>query len=225
MSVAPVIPPEQLKTIAQEFLGFTAADTASITIHHVAIGMARVALGRVRMQDNGDQLELSLMTQFGQRAQVGLEISQVDTTSLRNAAAYLDRAARELPGNPTRAGMPVPPRTYLPNTTWREGTAVAFAGARHAAVPALIEPVLDAGIMASAFVGVYAHSTAFANKTGILATGQETDAELVVTGWTTDGKSAGWAGQAAREWYALDPAAVAARAIELTRRSANAVAF
>lgn len=222
---SPVLAPETLRAIAREFLSYTAADTASVTVNHIAIGMARIALGRVRMQDNGDEMQLSLVTQFGQRALVGMTMTQVDATSLRQAAAYLDRAARELPGDPASLVMPVSPRTYLPTTTWRVSTAAAFQGARHAAVASLIEPVLDAGMSASAFVGAYARSTAYANKQGVMAAGAETDAELVVTGWASDGVSSGWAGHAARDWTTLDPDRVAQRVIEMTRRAEHPVAF
>jgi len=46
-----------------------------------------------------------------------------------------------------------------------------------------------------------------------------------VTGWTTDGKGAGWAGDAARHWNAVNPDAIAARAADVTRLSENPVAF
>lgn len=222
---SPVVSPDHVLHIARDFLGWTQADTSRIYVEHIAIGMARIAFGHVRMEDNGDQLILSLETQFGQRAGAHLNINQIDAASIRHAAEYLDRLAREQPGDPVSLAVPVPPRTYLPNTTWNQNTANAFAEARHAAVQALVGPVLDAGIAASGLVGVHARTTAYMDKHGIEVAAQETDAELVVTGWTADGKGAGWAGQAARDWRALDPAAVAHRGIELTQRSANPVAF
>lgn len=221
----PVLSPDVLRAIAHDVLQWSAADTMSVSIHHTAIGMARVAMGRVRMQDNGDRIFVSLVTQFGQRAQVTLGVNQIDTVRLRQAVTYLDRAARELPGDPTPIAMPIPARTYFANTTWRESTASAFAEARHSAVATLIAPILDAGLTASAFVGVYAHARLYADKRGIVAAGEETDSEIVATGWSSDGKGAGWAGQAARDWTALDVASVAARTIELTQRAANPVAF
>lgn len=221
---SPVFSPDKLSALAHEFLGYTKSDTASVTIDHLAIGMARVVMGRVRLQENGDTLRLLLTTRIGQRAQVGLSINQIDRQSLRHAAAYLDHAARELPGDATPVNAPVKRRIYLPNTSWRAGTADAFVHARHAAVSALITPMRDAGIEASAFVGVYAHTLVYADKAGLSAQGAETDTEAVVTGWTADRTGSGWAGQASREWNALDLPAIAAQAIETTRRSGNPVA-
>jgi len=88
-----------------------------------------------------------------------------------------------------------------------------------------MDPLLDAGLTASAFVGVYAQSQVYADKQGITAAGQATDSEIVVTGWTEDRSGSGWAGQAARDWGRLTPDTVARRAIELTMRSAHPVAF
>jgi len=221
----PVISPEQLLAIADEVLGQMASEPARIYVDHTAIGMARVAMGRVLMQDNGDRIILSIDAQFGQRRLVHLNVDQIDTASLRAVARYLDRLGREQPGDPASLTMPIAPRTYRPMTVWKTSTVDAFAERRHAAVASLVAPVLDAGFAASAFVGVSARSTGYVDKQGRRVAGHDTDAELVVTGWSNDGKASGWAGQAAREWSTMDPAAVARRSIELTQRSANPVAF
>lgn len=224
-SPSPVLSPDVLRGIADEALRWSSADTMSVLIQHEAIGMARVVLGRVRMQDNGDKIQLQFVTRFGRRDAVWLNINQIDATSIRDAVRYMDRTAQQLTGDPVSLARTIPPRHYVPNTTWHPATAQAFETTRHAAVSGLVAPLLDAGLTASAFVGVYAYTRVYADKQGISAGAQETDAELVVTGWTPDGKGAGWAGQAARDWRTLDPAIIAARGIELTRRSANPVAF
>jgi len=222
---APVLSPDTLRGLAKEILGLSAADTMSVSISHTAIGMARVALSRVRMQDNGDEILVSLTTQFGQRQEVWMSVNQIDPASIRETVRYLDRFAREMPGDPTSLATSIPPRTYLPNTTWKTQTANAFNSARHAAVSALVAPVLDAGFTASAMVGVYACTRVYADKQGLVAAGQETDAEVVVTGWNAKNTGTGWAGQAARDWTTLMPAKVAEQAIRLTTLSANPVAW
>jgi len=196
----------------------------SVTVDHIAIGIARVMMDRVRMQDNGDKIRIQLMTQFGQRDSVWLSVNQLDPVSIQRAVRYLDRTAHELRGDPTSFAMPLPPRQYGPNTVWYAGTAEAFTTARHDAVATLVEPVIDAGLTASAFVGVYAHAMAYADKRGILAAGEETDAEVVVTAWRAEGKGAGWAGSCARDWSRLDLPAVPARAIDLATRGSAPVA-
>jgi predicted Zn-dependent protease len=229
MSNSPVLSPEALTALAKEVLHLTTADTMTVVIEHVATGIARVAQNRVRLNDSGDTLRLDLRTQFGQRVSAALDINQLDATSLRDAVAYLDRMAQAQPGDPASLAMPIPPRRYLPNTAWKETTVAAFSEARHTIVPALVQPLLNARLTVAAFAGVYVRSTIFADKQGLLATGQETDNELVVSGWADDGKhvgsGSGWAGQAARDWSALNPAAVGNEALRLTKLAANPVAF
>ena len=221
-----MLSPDALRALAHELLSLVAADTMFVQMDHTAIGATRVARGRVRMQESGDRLRVLLRTRLGQRAEVQLHVDQIDPASLGPLARYLDRLAREQVNQVAPVMVkPIVPRTYLPNTTWYASTAAAFNDARHAVVAPLVTPVLDAGFLASAFVGVLTRTIACADKRGVMAAAQETDSELVVTGWTNDGKGAGWAGQAARDWNVINPGAIAERAIHFTRLSANPVAF
>ena len=196
--VAPILAPEELRRIADDVLRWSVADVMIVHVEHRAVGMSRVLQGRVRMQESGDRLQVFLRTQFDQRAEVQLQVDQIDLTSLRTVVRYLDRVAREqIQRTGSRLSKPAETQRYLQNTTWNVGTAAAFNAGRHAAIATLVAPVLDAGFLASAFVGVLTRTVACADKRGIMAVGQETDSELVVTGWTSDGKGAGWAGQAA----------------------------
>ena len=222
---SPVIPPERLKALAAELLGYSAADTMIVQLTHRAVGAARVARSRVRLNNSGDSLEIKLYTRFGGRASAMLDINQLEPATLRQAVQYLDTLARDQEGDPAPTDMPIPPRTYLPNTTWHDSTASAFFDARHGVIPALINPLLNANVTASAFAGVYAHSYAYADKQGLAAAGEETDNELIVTGWNANGKGSGWAGQAVRDWTKVDPDAVAQRALRLTQMSLNPMAL
>jgi len=220
-----VLSPERLSALAREILDLSRSDTMSVTISHAAIGMARVALSRVRMQDNGDEIRIGIVNQFGKRREVWMSVNQIDPDSIHRMVRYVDRFAHEMTGDPTPSTLRIPPRRYLPNTTWKQRTADAFESERHGAVTELVAPVLDAGFGATAMVGVYAHTQVYADKRGLMAAGQETDTELVVTGWNSTSSANGWAGQAARDWSTLDPAVVAQRAVHFTALSANPVAF
>jgi len=201
------------------------ADTVELSMSHTANGVARVMQGRVHVAASGDLLDLSIKTAFGSRLSMQLTSNQIDLASLRQAVRYLERVAHDLPGDSTRDGLPVAPRTYIPATTWHESTAAAFYEARHTIIPSLVEPLRNAGLAATAFVGVHLQSVAFVQRDGDSAAAQETDSEIVTTGWSDDEKGNGWAGQASREWTTLDPAAVAAEAVRLTKLAANPVAF
>jgi len=196
-----------------------------VQLTHRAVGAARVARNRVRLNNSGDSLEIKLYTRFGGRARATLDINQLDAATLRQAVQYLDTIARDQEGDPAPTNMPIPPRKYFPNTTWHASTASAFFNARHTVIPALIDPLLRANLTAAAFVGVHAKSYAYADKQGLAACGEETDNELIVTGWNANGKGSGWAGQAEREWTKVHPEAIAQRALRLTQLSANPMAL
>lgn len=228
---SPVLTPEALRDLAHQVLDMTTADFAAVQVNHVATGIMRVSQNRVRLTNSGDTLVLRLATRFGRRGLARLGVNQLDPDTLRQAVAYAERVAHEESGDPavTPDSMPIPPRKYLPNSTWHETTVAALEGDRHAIVSDIVQPLVAARLVSAAFVGVWARSTMFATKQGILAVGRETDAELTITGWNRAGgggvAGAGWAGEAARDWASIDPAAVAAEAVRLTQLAANPVAL
>jgi len=222
---SPVIAPDRLKALAAELLGYSAADTMIVRLTHHAVGAVRVARNRVRLNNSGDSLEIKLYTRFGGRASARLDINQLDVGTLRQAVRYLDQLARDQEGDAAPTNMPIPPRKYLPNTTWHDATASAFFDERHTIIPALINPLLNANLTTAAFAGVYARSYAYADKQGLAAAGEETDNELIVTGWNANGRGSGWAGQAVRDWAKVNPDVVAQRALRLTQMSANPMAL
>ena len=225
LGLSPVLSPDDLRAIALQVLELSAADTCQARVQHVATGTARVAQGRVRFNDVGDRIDLEIVTRFGQRNSVTLTVNQLDRASLRQAVAYLDRLAREQHGDPISLVTPIPPRTYGPNTSWKASTVSAFAKARHEVLPTLVNPLLNAKRTVAAFAGVFVRSKAYAEKTGLVVAGQDTDTELTVTGWSADGKGSGWAGQAERDWTRLNPEFVGSEALRITELAANPVAL
>jgi predicted Zn-dependent protease len=210
---------------ATDILSMMDTSWASVRIDHVATSVTRVAHDRVRLTNDGDELTVELEMADGGRQGVNLIVNQLDPASIRDAVQYLRQLARAQRGDPTPNVVRRPPRTYLPNTSWYPATAAALNEAPTQLIPALTQPLFDAGFGASAFVGVRARSTALLHTGGISAAGHDTDTEVTLTGWTVDEKGSGWAGQAARNWATLDPAAVARQAVHLTRLSQNPVAF
>jgi len=229
--ISPVLSAETLREIAREAIRASTADVMSVLVHHVATGVTRVAENRVRLVNSGDTLTIELSTRFGHRGPARIQFNQIDAGSIREAVRYAERLAHEREGDPalTPNVLPIPPRTFGPNTVWHERTADAMATERQAIVPALLAPMRAANLRAAAFVGVYAHTKMYADKQGLFSTGQETDAEVTVTGWDRNDNGvlggAGWAGQAAREWSALDPTKVGVEAAKLATLAANAVAY
>ena len=227
-SISPILTPSELEKIAHEILNMLTADTATISIvHHVTRG-TRIAHNHVQRLSNGETLKLSLATSIGSKWTVYLDLNQLDSDTLRSAVQYVERIAREAPGDPAVSTqvMPIPPRRYLPNSCWCDATAAALDADRESMVTAVVQPMLAAQLIGAAFIGASAKSTLNATKQGLLATGETTDTELVVTGWNhASGGGSGWAGQATRNWDRLDAAAVSAEAVRITKLAANPVAL
>jgi len=227
----PVLMPGELRTIAQTLLGMLTTDSATINITHQVTRVTRIAHNRVQRLNNGETLQCSLLTSLGGKGTVSLSINQLDDDTLRSAVQYVERVARETTGDPAVGpqAMPVPPRQYLPNTSWSESTARALGVDRQSMVVEIVQPMVDAQLIGAAFIGASAQSTLNATKQGVLATGEVTDTELVVTGWNRPSGAgiagSGWAGQAVRTWDRLDAAAVSAEAVRITKLAANPVAF
>jgi len=222
---------DTLRAIAQEALAASSADTTYVRVHHVANGVTRVSNNHVRLTNSGDTLTIEVGARFGNRDSATLTFNQIDAGSIRAAVRHAEYMAHESRGDPAPSisVLPIPPRKFGPSTVWHDSTADAMIEARQTIVPALLQPMHDAGLNASAFVGVYAHVQMFASKQGLFSMGQETDAELTVTGWSPKDNgvlgSPGWAGQAARDWKTLDPTKVGTEAARLTVLAANPVAF
>jgi predicted Zn-dependent protease len=223
---------ETLRAIAKEALEASSGDVTSIQVHHVATGVTRVAENHVRLTNSGDTLSIDVNVRFGDHSRSShVRFNQIDPGSIREAVHHAEQIARESTGDPapTPDDMPIPPRKFGPSTVWFDSTAAAMAEARQTIVPTLLKPMLDEKLRTAAFVGVYAHAKMYADKQGLFSLGQETDAELTVTGWSAGDAgvlgSPGWAGQAARDWRKLDPTKVGQDAARLTKLAANAVAY
>jgi len=219
--VAPVLSPDTLQALANEMLQLTTGDTAYVSIDHTANGIARAARGRIRLNSSGDRLTVSFMTRFGQRVPMFLSVNQIDSASLRETVAYVDSIAREQPGDPIETAMPTVPKHYVPSAITFESSVAAFSEGRHAAIQSLVQPVIESGLIAAAFVGVMVRSHCVATKQGLMVSGMETDTEVTVTGLNPDGRGSGWAGEAARDWRTVRPEQVSQQAIRLTKLAAN----
>jgi predicted Zn-dependent protease len=219
-----VLAPDTLRTIARQILELATADTMRVTISHMATSTARVTRRGTRINRGDDELWLYLGAQFGRRAGASIRINQIDRDSLHDVVRYLERVAREQPGDATIRALPIPARRYRQNTSWCENTATALGQDKSAILAQLLEPVQMAHFTGAAFVGIMARSTVIASTQGIEIAGQDTDAELSATGWTADAKGMGRVGQAARDWTRLDPERVAQETVRRTQWAANPVA-
>jgi predicted Zn-dependent protease len=111
-----------------------------------------------------------------------------------------------------------------------DATANLGGTERAAAVKRVIEKAGETGkaagdVFVAGFLEANAGSRALANSRGMFAYHRATDANLSTTVRTPDGTGSGWASAGARNWGAIDPVALGARAAQKAVASRNPTAI
>jgi predicted Zn-dependent protease len=222
----PVMTEAQVTRLSQTILAMTSADTVAIRLMHTARIITRVANDEVFAGDDGDELELGIYTRYGGRIGVKVETNQLTESTLRALVAQCETLARAQFGTADEVRhVRQDQDVYIPIALWHESTVQGMTTSRESIVPGLIEGVTRHGLRAAGFVGLMARAQAILTKEGVFAFGEETDSEVTMTARSPDGKSSGWAGQAARDWSRMDYGAVAEQAAQLALQSCGAQAL
>jgi predicted Zn-dependent protease len=153
-------------------------------------------------------------------------LNQLDDASLQMMMRQCDALARDDIGA-AKSVLPrgIYPDKLVPTALWKEPTIQAMTDTREAVIPEVLAAVKRSGLRASGFLGLVARAEAYVTAEGLSLFHEETDSELTVTALTDDGKSSGWGGQAARDWSAIRPQPIVARAVEMANRGRNPVAL
>lgn len=225
MNTASVMSASVLSDIAKTVLSYSTVDTMRVFLVHTAYGITRVARNRVRSGEDGDSLVLKIYTQDGTKVVFEYETNQITESVLKAAVQYAETQARRGQRDGSDKEVHLGPRNFLPVTLSHRATHEALADGRHVVGSALIRALVNAKLKGSAFVGVMARSTCIMDKSGFVATAEETDAEVSLIAWSPDGKGSGWSGQADRDWSKINIDKLATEAISIAHRSSNPVAF
>jgi predicted Zn-dependent protease len=219
----PVMSRERMTGLTEQILAMTSVDTATIMITHTARVITRFANDRILTGDDGDEVELYIIAQSGHRTRAVLMSNQLEESTLRSLVRQCEMLARVqlVTKSEFRHERPVQD-TYVPVAVWRDATVKAMTTPEAAIVPTLIERIVAHGFHAAGFVGLMARAQVVMSKEGIFAFGEETDCEVTATARTADGTASGWAGQAARDWSAIDAARIADDASVIARLSVGA---
>jgi len=185
-----------------------------------------MANGQVLSSDDGDELQIMVMSYFGGRQGIYVTINQLDDTVLQAMVTRCETLARQMIGaDEELRHVPQAPDTFVPVKLWHDETVRAMQTTRGTVIPELLNAVERERLNAAGFLGFMARAEAWINKEGISAFSEETDSEVTVTARTPDGKSSGWDGRAARNWNTVSYADVATRAIDFAKRGAGAQAL
>jgi len=212
--------------LTKQLLMMSSVDTVRVNATHTARMVTRISNDRVRLRDDGDEVQIWVILQQGRRASVTVKTNQLSEATLRSIVTRCEDLARNQQGVPDQ-GLHAQQQqdTYLPVALWHDTTVHAMTTSRETVVPAVIDHVTRHGLRAAGFVGFMARAQAMMTKEGIAAFCDETDCEVTVTARTPDDPSTGWAGQAARDWQIIDYTKVADEAAQLALRGRGAQAI
>ena len=161
---------------------------------------------------------------FGRR-RASSSTNVLDDASLKRTVDLASRLARLAPEDPEL--MPeLGPQTYTAVEAFVAGTADLDAEARAEAIGRAISAATAAGkpagtIFAAGYLEANARAIAVATSNGLFAYHRTTDADFSVTARTPDGTGSGWAHGGARDWSAVDPAAIGRVAAQKAVASRN----
>ena len=219
---------EQAKALADRVLAMAKADETSVSIDNDWSGNTRFAGGEITTSGESTDTTISIVSTIGKR-RASASTNVLDDASLRRTVDLSERLARLSPEDPEI--MPaLPTQTYAPVPAFIDTTANLGGDARAAAAKRVIDRASETGrpagdVFVAGYLEANAGARALANSKGLFAYHRSTDAELSTTVRTPDATGSGWASAGARNWAAIDPAALGARAAQKAVASRNPTAI
>jgi predicted Zn-dependent protease len=219
---------DQARALAQRVIAMAKADATRVAISSDWSGNTRFAAGGITTSGDSNDTTVSITSTIGKR-RASASTNVLEDASLRRTVDLAERLAKLSPEDPEI--MPeLGPQTYTPVAGFIDATASLGADARAVASKRVIDQAKQAGAAAGdVFVAGYleanAGARAIANSEGLFAYHRSTDANLSTTVRTPDGTGSGWASAGARNWGAIEPAALGTRAAQKAVASRNPTAI
>jgi predicted Zn-dependent protease len=223
---APLLTREQSMDTAQQVLGYMTARDATIAVRSGASGNTMFALGEVEGGSDSASHGVSFGEEFDQR-NVGMSTDVVDRASLQ---AMVAKAEALMQAETVRgpADTPRDPWREAPTVNaalWSDRSLAPLAPeARLVAIEASLTAAERAGCVPSGHIDTNPRTLAVLTKAGHFEYGRSSTCSYSVSARTKDGTGSGWAAWKGEDWSAANPAALAARALDLAERSKNPVA-
>jgi predicted Zn-dependent protease len=215
---------EQAKALADKVLAMSAADQTRVTIVSGWSGNTRFADGGISTSGGVTDLRVTVTATIGRR-RASSTTNVVDDASLKRTvdlAALLARLAPEDPELMPELG----PQTYADVDAFVPQTAALDPEARATEVRRAVGAAAAAGkpagaVFTAGYLEANASAVAVATSAGLFAYHRTTDAGFSMTVRTPDGTGSGWASGGARDWGAVDSAAIGRVAAEKAVASRN----
>jgi predicted Zn-dependent protease len=214
---------EQAKALIDRALSFSKAEATVASLNGGDSGNLRFARNTATTSGASSGYNLAVSANFGKRSGT-VTTAEFDDASLQRAVRNAEEIARLSPENPE--AMPVlEPQTYLPSRAYFDDTANATPEWRAKSVAPAIEMSKQKGVVSAGFVETSASIQAIGNSKGLFAFDRSTTADYNLTARTPDGSGSGWASKSFNELRLLDPAKLAATAIEKAALSSKPAAI
>ena len=214
---------EQAKALTDKALSFSKAEETFVALSGGERANVRFARNTATTSGASSGYNLAITAAFGKRSGT-VTLAEFDDASLQRAARNAEEIAKLSPENPE--AMPaIGPQTFAPVKAFFDDAAAASPDWRAASVATAIDLSKQKEVVSAGFVETSAQVQAVANSKGLFGYDRYTAADYNLTARTPDGSGSGWASKSFNELRQLDPAKLAASAIEKAAMSKNPAAI
>lgn len=211
----------EAQDIAQRALKHSPAEETRVTINSAARADTRFALNQVTTSGENQDTQVTITATVGGRS-ASVNTNRLDEASLAAAAKQAHEIAQLVPPNPER--MPeLGAQTYPPLR--ERALSMPTPAERAAAAKIVTELARTNNLVATGFIECRAGASALANSKGLFAYDASSTVTMTATVRSPDGTGSGWACSDGSSFADLDPASVAATAVQKARDSRSPVAI
>jgi predicted Zn-dependent protease len=212
---------EQARQLTDRVLALSKADEMFLTVNGSERANVRFARNTATTAGASSGTSLAITSSFGKRSGI-VTTAQFDNASLERAVRSAEEIARLSPENPE--AMPVlGPQKIATGRAYFDDVAGASPEWRAASVETAIASSRKQDVVSAGFVETQANMRAVASSKGLFAYDRFTTADYNLTARTQDGTGSGWASASVNELKLLEPAKLAAAAIDKAARTKEPV--
>lgn len=210
---------EQAKALTDRALSFSKAEGTTMVLSGGERANLRFARNTATTSGASTGYSLAITASVGKREGT-VTTAEFDDEGLQRALRSAEEIARVSPENP-EAMPPLAPQTIPASAAYFDDAANATPAWRATAAASAIELSKQKDVVSAGFVETQASMQAVANSKGLFAYDRYTAADYNLTARTPDATGSGWASRSFNALANLDPAALAATAIDKAARSKN----
>src|SRR5215510_5493144 len=202
---------EQAKALTDRVLSFSKSDEMRVNVQSGWNGNTRFAGNEITTSGGTTDTNVTVTATIGKR-RASAQTNVLDDESLKRTVAFAESLAKLSPEDPEI--MPeLGPQQYSTVNGYAEATANLNPEARAAATKKAIDAAEAAGkaagsIFVAGFLQANAGANAIATSRGLFAYHRNSAVDLSITARTPDGTGSGWSSAGARDWNAVDAAAL-----------------